>query len=183
MAMTSKFIAGGCIVSFIGVVVVTYVVTEPVGDVNAPSLVVGSDRDSDVMILTSRSAALLPPQVNDVVDLWGIRPVEFLKALKMERASTYPYFFREPVKNWISKNDLPDLLALAESTEPCPSVNLTASSAANLQASDMGQQALFMIEGYRKGEYPPALNSGGYTEDAAKELKDWCRGEIAKSGD
>ena len=39
---------------------------------------------------------------------------------------------------------------------------------------------LFLIDGLRKGQYPPALNSGGYTDEQAKELKDWAREQIAK---
>jgi hypothetical protein len=181
--MTSKFIVGGCVVSFLCVLAAVFVVTEPKDDMNSTSLILGSNGDSDILILTSKSAALLPAQVNAVVDLWGIKPVEFLKALKMERASTYPYFFRDPIKNWISKQDLPGLLALTDSKEPCAPVALMSSSTYNSQGSTMGQEALFMIEGYRKGEYPPALNSGGYDEAHAKELTDWCRNEIAKTGD
>jgi hypothetical protein len=113
--------------------------------------------------------------------LWGISPVEFLKALKMERSTTDEYLFREPIKNWISKRDLPGLLALADSQEPCASVALQTSSVRNSQGSTLGQEALFLLEGYRTGEYPPAPNSGGYDPARAKELKDWCRTQFGPS--
>jgi hypothetical protein len=163
IAMTSKFIVGGCVVSFSCVLAAIFIVTEPKDDMNSTSLILGSNGDSDVLILTSKSAALLPPQVNNVVDLWGIKPVEFLKALKMERASTLPYEFREPIKNWISKDDLPGLLALTDSEEPCASVRLTSSSVWIAQSSTMGQEALFMIEGLhgRPGERIDRLVPGG----------------------
>jgi len=184
--MTAKFIVGGCVVSFTCVLAAIFVVTEPKDDMNSTSLIVGSNGDADVLILTSKSAALLPPQVNNVVDLWGITPVEFLTALKMERASTYPYLFREPIKHWISRKDLPGLLALTESKEPCAPVALMSFSVASSpvldpQGSTMGQEALFMIEGFRKGEFPPAPSSGGYDEARAKELTEWCREEMAKA--
>lgn len=178
--MTSNFILGGCLVAFVFAITLIFVFTEPSDDTGTPNLILGSNGESDVLILTSKSASVLPAQVNDITDLWGITPVEFLKALKMERSDTDEYIFREPVKNWISKSDLPGLLALSNSREPCASIALATSSAWNSQGSTMGQEALFMIDGYRKGIYPPAPNSGGYSDAAAKELTDWCRHEIEK---
>jgi len=180
--MSSKLAMGVCALSFVLALVLIYILTQPEDDVGTTNLILGGHGDSDVLILTSKSATLLPPVVNNIMDLWGITPVEFLKALKMERSTTDEYIFRDPVKNWISKKDLPGLLALTDSKEPCASVALSASSFLNTQGSAMGQEALFMIDGYRKGEYPPALNSGTYDDASAKELVAWCRNEIGTSG-
>ncbi len=142
------------------------------------NLVVGTNGESDVLVLTSQSAAVLPAQVDNVTQLWGITPIEYLKALKMERSPSDEFIFREPIKNWVSQKDLPALLALADSREPCASVALGSSSVGNTHGSTLGDQALFMIESYQKGEYPPAPNSLPYDETRAKELKDWCREQI-----
>jgi hypothetical protein len=167
---------------FLGLAVI-FVLTEPREDFHTANLIVGKNGDSDVLILSSQSAAVLPSEVDNVTDLWGITPVDFLKALELERSTSDEYIFREPIRNWVSRKDLPGLLALADSTEPCASVALTSSSVRNSKGSTLGQEALFLLEGYRSGQYPPAPNSGGYDEARAKELTDWCRNQIGPSRD
>jgi hypothetical protein len=181
--MTRKFVIGSCVAGFLVGLILIFVLTEPREDIHATDLILGTNGDSDVLVLTSQSAAILPAQVDDVTDLWGISPVEFLKSLKMERSTTDEYIFREPVKHWISRRDLPGLLALADSQEPCASVALETSSVRNLRGSTMGQEALFLLEGYRTGAYPPAPNSVVYDPAQAKELTDWCRAQAGPSRD
>jgi hypothetical protein len=157
-----------------------YILTEPRDDLGDPNLVLGSNGGADVLVLTSQSAAVLPAQVDNVSQLWGITPVEYLKALKMERSPSDELIFHEPIKNWVSQKDLPALLALADSQEPCASVAIGSSTVHDTRGLTLGDQALFMIESYQKGEYPPAPNSLPYDEARAKELKDWCREQIDK---
>jgi hypothetical protein len=117
------------------------------------------------------------PLINNISDLRGMTPVDFLNFLRESEPSD-KCTFRKPIKNWISKKDLPGLLSLIDSQEPCASVALMDSSSWNTEGSTVGQEALSMIEGYRKGEYPPALNSGGYGDADKKELVEWCRSQI-----
>ena len=98
----------------------------------------------------------------------------------MEVPPAEEYIFHEPVKNWITRADLPALLALADSQEPCASIALEKSPVKNTQGSTMGQEALTLIEGLRVGQYPPGPNSGGYSDARATELKAWAREQIAK---
>jgi len=178
--MSARFVIWSFVAVFAVAILIAYIVTEPGDGMPHTDLIVGTNGDSDTLILTSHSATILPAQVDNVSQLWGITPVEFLQSLKMERSPTQEFVFREPIKNWITQKDLPGLLTLADSDEPCASVALSASSAYNGQGSTMGQEALFLIDGLRKSQYPPALNSGGYDEAQAKELKDWAREQIAK---
>jgi hypothetical protein len=181
--MTPKFVVGGCVVAFVLALVLLFVLTEPGDDLNSTSLILGTNGDSDVLILTSQSAAVLPSQVDNATELWGITPVEFLKALKMERSPTDQFLFRDPIKGWITRKDIPGLLALVDSKEPCASVALKSSTTVNTQGSTLGQEALFLLDGYRKGVYPPAPNSGGYDAAHAKELTDWAQGQLGPSRD
>lgn len=177
--MSPKFVIGGCVVAFALGLVLLYIATEPRDDTTDTSLVVGTNGDSDTLILTSQSAAVLPAQVDNVTQLWGITPVEFLESLKMERSPTDQYIFREPIQNWITRKDLLGLLALTESKEPCASVALGSSTVHNTQGSTMEQEALFLLEGYRENKYPPAPNSGGIDEAHARDLKRWVRTQLA----
>jgi len=116
----------------------------------------------------------VPPQIDDLADLGGRSPVEFLEILKEKKFNQYTI---KPIKNWISKKDVLSLLALINSKDACSPVASYYSSYYNTQKSTVGQEALFMLEGFRKGEYPPALNSG--ISDAGKEaLVRWCREQI-----
>ena len=130
----------------------------------------------------------LPPEINDISDLGKMTPVDFLNVLK-EMQPTEEYIFREPIKNWISKKDLPSLLSLTNSEEPCASVALMSSSYYDTRNhSTVGQEAVFMLEGYRKGTYPPGLNSSFFDDSkeakearvkANEEIISWCRSEVA----
>jgi hypothetical protein len=146
-------------------------------------MTLGTDADSDILILTPNSPEIIDPPVNPfedgTADLSKIKPLDFLDALKVARLSMTEITIKYPIKNWVTKNDLPALLALTDSTEPCASVALISSSVYNADGSTVGQEALYMIEGCRAGAYPPALNSGGFTGESKKELVEWCRSQIA----
>ena len=189
--MTSKNVFLCCAVSFVLGTAVALVFTEP--DSNLPSLntILGTDSASEELTLTPDSMATLapalPPIINGIADLGKMTPVEFLSVLKQGQP-TVECIFREPIKNWISKKDLPGLLALTGSTEPCPSVALMSSSYYDSRNhSTVGQEAAFMLEGYRKGEYPPELNSTFFDESleaseqrtkAREEIVQWCRSQL-----
>jgi hypothetical protein len=119
----------------------------------------------------------VPSEIQTIIDLHGKTPVEFLDILKERKSDEYT--FLEPMKYWISKEDLPALLAQVDSKEPCASVALSISSI-YAPHSTVGQEALTLLEGYRKGKYPPALNSGGYGDEAKEALIQWCRSEMQK---
>jgi len=75
---------------------------------------------------------------------------------------------------WISESDLPALFNLLDSNEPCAGVINMLSSRIDTSHSTVGNQAAYLIEGFRKGRYPPGLLT---TEPyrGMKELKSWWR--------
>jgi hypothetical protein len=180
--MTSRSVILFGVATFVYETVLIWVFTDPGNGWNATNMTIGTKADSEVLILTPNSMSTLSlhstaPLINNISDLRGMTPVDFLNFLR-ESETTDECIFRAPIKNWILKKDLPGLLSLIDSQEPCASVALMNSSSWNTQGSTVGQEALFMIEGYRKGEYPPALNSGGYSEADKKELVEWCGSQI-----
>jgi hypothetical protein len=129
------------------------------------------------------------PEIHSLSDLGGLTPVQFLSVLKEKK---YPeYTFWTKFKHWISKKDVPSLLLLVNSKDTCASVALSSSSYYSSQTSTVGHEALFMLEGYRKEEYPPGLNSLWVDDpNETKEVKDavkkaneeliqWCRNQIS----
>ena len=78
----------------------------------------------------------------------------------------------EPVRNWVQEKDLPRLILLLDSPVPCASVMSTRSSFWP-GVSTVGEQAAFMILGFRKGWYPPDLHSGRMPSDVKAEIRAW----------
>jgi hypothetical protein len=115
------------------------------------------------------------PNIHGIEDLHGISPVGWLNHLKLRQSPIYTFW--NPIKGWIQPKDLPALLSLIDSKETCASVCLSASNYATTKNSTIGQEALFMLGGLRKGEYPPALNSMIYEVDR-KDLIAWARSQL-----
>jgi hypothetical protein len=192
--MTSKGLILGCVAFFAFGATAIWLLLGPDGTSPSLNLILGTDSASEVLVLTpdpmASLAPSLPPIINGMEDLGKMTPVDFLNAIKKGPANE-ECIFRVPIKNWITKQDLPDLLALTNSTEPCPSVALISSSYYDTRNhSTVGQEAVFMLEGYRKGEYPPALNSALFDDsreanEARTKTKDeivaWCRSQLSAS--
>jgi len=86
----------------------------------------------------------------------------------------------------VRKEHLAELIALSRSQVPCSSVKLLVSSYADLRNSTVGQEAVFMILGFKKGEYPPKLNSIRFDmadDDLQREndeIVQWAKQELEK---
>jgi hypothetical protein len=87
------------------------------------------------------------------------------------------------VKAWVKVEDIDGLAALLESQEPCPHVCLSISSEMSFKRSFIGQEALFMIEGYRKGRYPPELHSHDFYVKKKEEVIAWLNERLRKPAD
>ena len=72
--------------------------------------------------------------------------------------------FDEPIGNWVQEKDLPKLMLLLDSPVPCSPVALVQSSFLP-GVSSLGDQAAFLIQGFRARVYPPALHSGDIGPD------------------
>jgi hypothetical protein len=75
---------------------------------------------------------------------------------------------------WVKESDLPALVALLDSTEPCANVQSMLSSCIDRTRSTVGNEAAYLIEGYRKDRYPPRLNSTRPFCDI-DEIKAWWK--------
>ena len=105
-------------------------------------------------------------------------PLDFIVFLK--RRSSQPegsrslfYTVHGRHTGWLHDTDVPDLIALVDSKEPCPHVVMSRSSYLPRAHSFVGQEALFLIEGYRRGEYPPGPCSSGFYKKKDEVLAWW----------
>lgn len=102
-------------------------------------------------------------RVDDGFDWQHKGPLEFLEVLKSGAAPgvQFPCFTVWGVhRGWIQEADIPGLLALGDSTEPCLAVVMRTSSYLPTEPSTVGQEALFMVLAYYEGEL--GLVYGGY---------------------
>jgi hypothetical protein len=106
--------------------------------------------------------------------------LEFLKSLHWPEAMKATRGFKLACihKGWIREEDIPGLLALMESEEPCGGVAMSISSHSAPGPSTVGNEAAYLVMGYRKGEYPPSLESTSQlvtVEDKAALRHWWSR--------
>lgn len=98
---------------------------------------------------------------SDEFDWQTSGPIEFLSLLKGKSHDPCPtYVIHGVTGKWVKEEDIPELIVLLGSDEPCANVCRTISSYMDCNTSTVGKEAAFIIEGFRRGEYPPDLNSG-----------------------
>lgn len=99
-------------------------------------------------------------------------PLDFIESLKRYDNRLHTYIFRNKVKNWIAEEDIPELIKLLDSKEPCAGV-MSEPSGYVPGKSTVGDQAAYMIDGFRNRIYPPSLHSETYDESEKQDLKNW----------
>jgi hypothetical protein len=97
-------------------------------------------------------------------------PLELLDLLKTLGSS----YWEAPILpfGWVKESDLPALIELLDSVEPCANVQNMLSSFIDAKRSTIGNEAAYLIEGFRKDQYPPRLNSTRPFCDS-EEIKKW----------
>jgi hypothetical protein len=93
-------------------------------------------------------------------------PIEFLEHLKLLE---FPYDVHGFHYGWIRAADIPELVSRLDSKVECAPVMSTLSSHIPTVPSSEGHEAAFLIEGFRKGRYPPDLASTHFS---------WCESEL-----
>lgn len=83
------------------------------------------------------------------------------------------YTINENHNNWVSVEDIPQLISLLDSEIACASVASIVSSYIGPGKSSVGHEAAFLIEGFRTGVYPPHLNSSRWKANKEDILKWW----------
>jgi len=86
-----------------------------------------------------------------------VLPVEFLIGISQTDALNAT--IEGNTDGWIEEHHLSVLMELVESDISCAHVMTLRSSIRGNRRSTVGRQALFMIEGFRAGKYPPKLSS------------------------
>ena len=100
---------------------------------------------------------------------WQVHgPIAFIETLKSRNGYTVHGLH----KGWVWRSDIPKLVALLDSEEPCADVSMSISSYHHQGRSTVGREAAYLIEGFRRGEYPPSLNSVHF-EFNADEIRSW----------
>ena len=113
--------------------------------------------------------SLEPEVYGDVFDWQHAGPFEFIDQLTSVKTGSYTVLGVHHA--WLREDDLPGLIALLDSDERCMSVCRTISSYLDTEGSTVGHEAAFLIEGFNKGIYPPALHSKGWTQEEDCRVK------------
>mgnify|MGYP000670754876 CR=1 FL=1 len=108
----------------------------------------------------------------DEFDFFSRAPLDLIEFLKQREP---PFRVRHLHVGWISSADVALLSGLVDSTVPCAMVSKRYSSAElESERSTVGQESMFLIEGYICGVYPPDMNSGFLVaSDRHKEVRAW----------
>jgi len=105
----------------------------------------------------------------DTFDWKHADPLGFLEFLKAKQGEPCPTFAVEGVPDtWVTKEHIPQLMELLDSDEPCANVHSVYSSFHDCRKSTIGNEAAFLVEGFRTGRYPPEMNSGRYQLNGEK---------------
>jgi hypothetical protein len=98
--------------------------------------------------------------------------MDFLNDLRMHPLQ--PVMVIDVPDDWITQQDAKLLIQEIDSDEPAaPVVSPISSYWPFNQTSTVGNEALFLIEGYRIGKYPPALCSLYYSKPNRTEVRSW----------
>ena len=99
-------------------------------------------------------------------------PIDFLNDLRMH--PDQPVMVLDVPDDWITLHDVALLMQEIDSPEPAaPVVSPISSYWPFNQTSTVGNEALFLIEGYRTGKYPPALCSLYYFKPDRTGVRSW----------
>ena len=117
----------------------------------------------------------LEAMIKEDSNLRSLSAIQFLDILKRKTYLTYT--FVNPLKGWIKKKDIAEVIKLVNSKEECSSVMLVQSSHLDKEYSTIGREAKYLLLGYKSGIYPPLLNSTQIEldGDALANLIEWCR--------
>ena len=121
-------------------------------------------------ILLGSSGCVTAPV--DAHQHYEMSPIEFLEYLKSYDNRLHTYIVAEQSKNWVREQDIPGLLLLLDSNQPCAGV-MHEPSGSVPGRSTVGDQAAYLIEGFKSRLYPPSLYSKPYTATQKADLRRW----------
>ena len=77
-------------------------------------------------------------------------------------------------RDYVQESDLPQLISLLDSDEPCASVVLSVSSILPTSTSTVGHEAAYLIDGFRNRYFPTELTSSRFEPDV-DDIRHWYR--------
>lgn len=105
----------------------------------------------------------------------GKAPVDLLRYVQQKSGKPCPSIaVTYAPESWIKETDVAELIPLLQSNEVCANVHSIYSSFMDCRSSTLGKEAAFLIQGYRKGTYPPEMNSGNASFDV-DEIRGWWK--------
>jgi hypothetical protein len=139
------------------------------------SMAAGQGRltDEDKKRLVPGVQIVDPATVGDDFDWDDGTPLQFLEHLKERRH----YTVANPHRHWVKHEQVPQLIALFDSTDRCASVSGSWSSLHDTRLSTIGNEAAFLVEGAKRNSYPPWPHSlqFEYSQEDKEELRRWWR--------
>jgi len=101
-------------------------------------------------------------------------PMDFLDILKKNKYSIVVVDTSDkPPRDWINREDVARLMQVIESVEPAAPVISKDSPYLPSEGSTVGNEAMFLIEGFRKKSYPPLSASVYYFKPEVNQYKLW----------
>mgnify|MGYP003974671125 FL=1 len=133
-----------------------------------------------ILALLSLAGCKSSPAVMEPAKLWDMDPLEFIAYLQSHGTSDC-YYVRAAPSGWVKQKHLPQLFQLLDSDRNCalPLYFAESPHTAMGKGSTVGQEAAFMIMGFRGKAYPPPLGSC-VTNQEKKAMRAWwqqCRNE------
>jgi len=106
-----------------------------------------------------------------------VTPLDFLDILKNRAGFVVIKASNYPPGSWITKEHVKILMGLIGSHDAAASVVSELSQQEPFLTSSVGNEAMFLIEGFRKGVYPPSLCSVSNFKADAQEYGTWWEAE------
>lgn len=111
---------------------------------------------------------------NNVQPEWSrVSPMMWLRILQSNPET--PYILSSfPPKDWLKEKHVKQLMRYINSTKlASPVVHVISSYYPFNQTSAVGNEAIFLITGFKEGRYPPALCSVYYFNTTSEEITNW----------
>jgi len=83
-------------------------------------------------------------------------PIDLLDSL---RRLPHSVCLVAPANDWVKEYHIPVLIGLLDCNDSCANVTAIYSSFTDYHKSTIGHEAAFLILGFRRGKYPPIMNS------------------------
>jgi hypothetical protein len=142
------------------------------------------------VVLSTDPAEKAAITVQEIGGGWGINsdryfktktPLDLLNDMKENPKGVLSMSIMAVPEGWIKAEHVDELIKLVNSVEPCASVVSPLSSFLPQGGSTIGVEAMFLIEGFKTGHYPPGLHSGQVSGKDPESYKQWWK-EIKEQG-